>query len=239
MDTGNPVFLVEDEILKVCANIIGARDEYTQGHSHHVHAIAKVIAETGRFAVDRRKLSHAALLHDIGKILVPRSVLNATGALSDADWRELRNHPRLGHELLLGTCFEDIADGVLHHHERMDGKGYHGLAGEAIPLAARIIAVADTFSALRTYRCYRPQKSLAETMRIMREISGTQLDAAVVEALFSYPEEFLENLQCNCAICARRREEEAARQEEEKRLAAVPRPGSGAYGRLDFSRAPA
>lgn len=195
----------EDEILKICTNIIGARDEYTQGHSHHVYVIVQAIVDTGMFAVDAKKLIHAALLHDIGKILVPTETLNKEGALSETDWNALKRHPQDGFQLLQGTIFEDIAEWVLYHHERLDGCGYYKLSGESIPLEAKIIAVADTFSALRTYRIYRPQKSIAETMHIMREAVGTQLDGDIVEALFSYDEDFLENLQCNCAICARRR----------------------------------
>ncbi|MDL2263365.1 HD domain-containing protein [Synergistaceae bacterium OttesenSCG-928-I11] len=196
------------EILKICTNIIGARDEYTQGHSHHVYVVAEAILQAGSYFIDSEKLAHAALLHDIGKILVPENVLNKDGSLSDEEWAIIRQHPANGCSLLQGTMFEDIGDWILYHHERIDGKGYHGLSGDDIPLASRIIAVADTFSALRTYRAYRPAKSIQDTIRILKEAAGTQLDVNVVQTLLSYDEDFLEALECNCEICKRRKEME-------------------------------
>ncbi|MDL2263761.1 HD domain-containing protein [Synergistaceae bacterium OttesenSCG-928-I11] len=204
------------EILKICTNIIGARDEYTQGHSHHVYVVTEAIFEAGHFPIDREKLAHAALLHDIGKILVPENVLNKDCSLSDEEWEIIRQHPVSGCNLLQGTMFEDIGDWILYHHERMDGKGYHGLSGDGIPLASRIIAVADTFSALRTYRAYRPAKSIQDTIRILKEAAGTQLDANVVQTLLSYDEDFLEALECNCEICKRRKEAEHEKALSEK-----------------------
>lgn len=205
-----------NEILKICTNIIGARDEYTQGHSHHVFVVVEAILEAGNYCIDREKLAHAALLHDIGKILVPESVLNKDDSLSDEEWDVIRQHPTNGRNLLLGTMFEDIGDWILYHHERIDGRGYHGLSGDEIPLASRIIAVADTFSALRTYRAYRHAKSIQETIRILKEAAGTQLDADIVQVLLSYDEKFLEALECNCEICKRRKEAEGRKALPEK-----------------------
>lgn len=116
-------------------------------------------------------------------------------------------HPKEGKKLLEGTLFDDLGDWILYHHERMDGKGYYGLSADDIPLESRIIAVADTFSALRTYRAYRPAKSIDEAVDIIRNAAGTQLDAGIVETFLSLGKDALENLQCNCDICAHRRSE--------------------------------
>lgn len=208
---------MSEDILKVFANIIGARDEYTQGHSHHVYVIAETIAGLlpGGMDVDLPKLKNAALLHDIGKILTPDNVLNKKGTLSDEEWEIMRRHPAEGKRLLDGTVFAELGDWILYHHERMDGKGYYGLKGDDIPLESRIIAVADTFSALRTYRPYRASISIEKTIEIMREAAGTQLDAAIVDVLLTLDVDTLENLQCNCEICARRRLELEQRMPEE------------------------
>ncbi|MDL2274232.1 HD-GYP domain-containing protein [Oscillospiraceae bacterium OttesenSCG-928-G22] len=194
-----------DDIIMLFSNIIGARDEYTQGHSHHVAVIAEAIAKLVAPHLDIPRLVQAALLHDIGKIFVPEAILNKEGPLSNEEWEIMRRHPEEGMRLLRGSAFECMCDAILYHHERMDGKGYYRLPGEVIPLEARIIAVADTFSALRTYRAYRPAKSIRETVAIMREAAGTQLDTAIVTAFLSLDVATLENLQCNCGICARRR----------------------------------
>lgn len=198
-----------EEILKICTNIIGARDEYTQGHSHHVYVITEklitLLPET--CCMDASKLKTAALLHDIGKILIPDDILNKNGALTDDEWAIMRQHPAEGKKLLTDTVFDELGDWILYHHERIDGNGYWGLKGEDIPLEARIIAVADTYSALRTYRAYRPAKSVDEAIAIMREAAGTQLDSKIVNMLLSLDKDVLENLQCNCDICARRRRE--------------------------------
>jgi HD-GYP domain-containing protein (c-di-GMP phosphodiesterase class II) len=93
----------------------------------------------------------------------------------------------------------------MYHHERIDGKGYYGLHGEDIPFEARIIAVADTFSALRTYRVYRPAKSINETIEILNEAKGAQLDRMIVDSFLSLDRRTLENLECNCRICRERR----------------------------------
>lgn len=202
-----------DEVLMLFSNIIGARDEYTQGHSHHVAVIAEAIAKLVAPHLDIPRLVQAALFHDIGKIYVPEAILNKDGPLDSEEWEAMRRHPEDGMRLLRGSSFECMCDAILYHHERVDGKGYYGLSGDKIPLEARIIAVADTFSALRTYRIYRPAMSIGKTMSIMREAAGTQLDAGIVEAFLSLGSEVLENLQCNCDICARRRLE-VERQEE-------------------------
>lgn len=197
-------------LIQSFINVIEAKDSYTQGHSHHVKVIANAIfdclPDTLQCRLDKEKLDLAASLHDIGKIITPTKVLNKDGALDAEEWQVMRQHPSDGKMLLEGTPFAELGDWVLYHHERMDGRGYYGLKGEEILLEARIIAIADTFSALRTYRVYRPAKSIADTIKIMQEAAGPQLDPELVEYFLSLGSEYLEMLECNCEICRQRRQ---------------------------------
>ncbi|MDL2227041.1 HD-GYP domain-containing protein [Deltaproteobacteria bacterium OttesenSCG-928-M10] len=194
-----------DEVLKQFSNIIGARDEYTQGHSHHVAVVVESIARCAAPHLDIPKLVQAALLHDIGKIFVPDYILNKDGPLNEYEWAIMRRHPEDGRRFLSGSPFESMGDAILYHHERMDGKGYYGLQGADIPLEARIIAVADTFSALRTWRIYRPAKDIDTTIAIMRKASGPQLDPELVEKFLALGWDALDVLECQCEVCKRRR----------------------------------
>ena len=209
MNNNNNYFLNENilmqEVLQVCTNIIGARDEYTQGHSHHVYIITKAILEIGNLPLDLFKVGNAALLHGIGKIMIPRSILKKEGALTSEEWELIRRHPEYGKQMLQDTYFEELSEWILYHHERIDGKGYYGLNKDEIPLASKVIAVADTFSALRTYRSYRPALSVKDTIGILKESAGTQLDEEIVNILLGQGKVFLEELQCNCPICVKQR----------------------------------
>jgi HD-GYP domain-containing protein (c-di-GMP phosphodiesterase class II) len=130
-------------------------------------------------------LGHAFLLHDIGKIGVPDSILLKPGRLSENEMRVVRRHPRLGEDLVRRLRFLSplVVDVVGCHHERFDGKGYpRRLAGEEIPLAARIFAVVDAFDAMTHQRPYRRAQPAAEAMAEIARCSGTQFDPAVVAA---------------------------------------------------------
>ncbi len=203
-------FASDNQLLQYFIDIIETKDPYTQGHSHHVRAITEAIYESlplnRRNELHREKLFTAALLHDIGKIRIPDTVLNKAGKLSETELKIMAGHPQYGKELLAGTVFQYLGDWILYHHERMDGSGYYGIPGEMIPVESRIIAVADTFSALRTYRVYRPARTLEETSDIMRAAAGHQLDPEILECFLSLKRDFLENLECRCEICRRRRE---------------------------------
>ncbi|MBD5606561.1 MAG: HD-GYP domain-containing protein [Candidatus Eremiobacteraeota bacterium] len=171
--------------LTILAEVIDRRDPYTAGHSSRVAAYAKQLAV--EMKLSRREIAvveHAALLHDLGKIGIPDAVLLKPSRL-DAQEREIiERHPVIGGEMLGSiSTMSDIAPCVLHHHERIDGRGYpHGLPGERIPLGARLIAVADTFDAMTTDRPYRRALSVEASIAEMRRVSGTQLEAAFVEA---------------------------------------------------------
>ena len=134
----------------------------------------------------RRELEYAALLHDIGKIKIPKTILHKPGPLDDREWAIMRTHAELGAEMLrgVGGMLSEIAPVVRHHHERWDGDGYPaGLAGEAIPLHSRIVACCDTFSAITTERPYRPARSIGEAIDEIARVSGSQLDPSVVAAM--------------------------------------------------------
>jgi putative nucleotidyltransferase with HDIG domain len=199
----------DNNLIQYFVDIIEAKDPYTQGHSHHVRAVTEAIynclPENYQKKTDESRLLLAALLHDIGKIKTPDHILNKDAKLSDEEWGIMKNHPKDGVEIIKNTIFGDIGDWILYHHETIDGKGYYGLKSSEIPFESKIIAIADTFSALRTYRIYRPAKSIEETVKILNEIKGKQLDEEIVGYFLSLDIKILENLECNCRICRERR----------------------------------
>ena len=133
---------------------------------------------------------YAALLHDVGKLGVPESILNKPGSLDKNEWQIMRKHPRIAMRLLKSLpSFEEIKDWILYHHERMDGEGYYGIPGPEIPLAARIISVCDTYSAITMKRSYKYSRSYEDALVIMSEVSGTQLDPELVKVFCSIPKE--------------------------------------------------
>ncbi len=174
------------ETLRSLAGALEARDAYTRGHSQRVADLSALIAE--RLGVDeaaRKEIFSAALLHDIGKIGVRDEVLLKPGKLTDAEMQTIRNHPIFGDAILAPLRFMGRVTGMVkHHHERWDGKGYpDGLTGEDIPLASRIVAVADTYDALTSDRPYRARRSRDETLDILRAEKGKQFDPQVVDAV--------------------------------------------------------
>jgi len=168
------------------ANALEAKDSCTRGHSERVGTRARRIAAALGLPPDEiDTLTQAALLHDIGKIGVPESVLRKRGALDQAEWTLLRNHPLIGAQIV--APFDFFAGGALairHHHERWDGSGYpDGLAGAAIPLGARIVAVADVFDALTSDRPYRPALGRDAALQYLTDEAGRTLDPDVVAVL--------------------------------------------------------
>lgn len=162
-----------------------ARDAYTEGHSLRVTEYATGIAGIrGLPPAAHEQIRTASLLHDLGKVGVPDAILRKNGQLTSEEWVTMRQHPALGAKILEPLAFLGVeARGVRHHHERYDGCGYpDGLAGEAIPLPARIIAVADTFDAITTARPYRPLRSSREALADLLRGAGTQFDPVVLDA---------------------------------------------------------
>lgn len=187
------------EIMRTFVNAIEMKDSYTKGHSEHVSWVVSLLYDTLeddlKQRINKPKLLDAALLHDCGKISVEDAVLNKAAKLSQKDLASLKTHPLTGKKMLDDTCFCDISDWVLYHHERMDGKGYYGLEGEDIPMEARMIAVADTYSALSTDRVYRSRTPNEMVAEIMREAAGTQLDPMLVDCFMKINPKELERVQ--------------------------------------------
>jgi HD-GYP domain-containing protein (c-di-GMP phosphodiesterase class II) len=129
------------------------------------------------------RVRFGGIVHDVGKIGIPDSVLRKPGWLSDEDWAEMHRHPEIGARILRGASLDDIGEWVLAHHERPDGQGYpHGLEGNSIPLEARILAVADAFEAMTSDRVYRPALTPEAARDELVRCSGTQFDSRVVDA---------------------------------------------------------
>jgi HD domain len=172
------------EELRCLALDLQARDPYTQGHVRRVSRYATLIARQMGLADPLvAEIGLAASLHDLGKMRIPRAILNKPGPLSAEELAVMRTHVESGARLLAGACDQNVVEMVRHHHERLDGSGYpDGLAGEAIPLGARIIAVADTFDAMISTRPYRPAKSHKRAMDALAADAGSKLDPSAVDA---------------------------------------------------------
>jgi ribonuclease P protein subunit RPR2 len=171
--------------VSALANAVEARDAYTARHAERVAAYGLEIARAyGIRLADVPEIEFGFLLHDVGKVAVPDAVLFKNDSLNPEEYALMKLHPVVGWQILRDVEFLGEAKLVVrHHHERWDGSGYpDGLAGDAIPVAARIFALADTLDALTTDRPYRPASTFAHAREVIVTASGTQFDPAVVEA---------------------------------------------------------
>jgi len=175
-------------LLRRMSALLEARDPYTHGHSRRVARHAERIAvEMGLPREHVAKIRSAALVHDIGKINVPRPILTKPGKLTDSEFALVKRHASDGAAMVVSLGDSDLTTIVRHHHERMDGTGYpDGLAGDDIPIGARVIAVADTFDAITSARAYRRPRTHKQAIEILQREAGTQLDAVAVTAFVSY-----------------------------------------------------
>jgi putative nucleotidyltransferase with HDIG domain len=177
----------------VLGDVVEADDGYTGEHCKGVVALSIAVGERlGLSPTQRRNLEFAALLHDVGKIAVPKEIVNKPGKLSSEEWTIIKTHSTEGERMLsrVGGFMRDVGMIVRSHHERWDGGGYpDGLRGEGIPLEARIVACCDTWNAMRTNRSYRRALSREVALTELRAVAGTQLDPTVVEALCAVVEE--------------------------------------------------
>ncbi|HEX3691201.1 MAG TPA: HD-GYP domain-containing protein [Solirubrobacteraceae bacterium] len=168
-------------------DVITADDNYTGEHSEGVVGLALVVGDAlGLDPERRRNLEFGAMLHDVGKITIPKEIINKPGKLDAGEWAIVKTHPAEGQRMLerVGGFMTEVGEIVRAHHERWDGGGYpDGLAGEAIPLEARIITCCDSWSAMRTDRPYRGAMSYEAAAAEMIRHAGTQFDAAVVEVM--------------------------------------------------------
>ncbi len=175
-------------VIRALTAAIDAKDQYTSGHSERVARIAVRIAEEmGMSAKQQNDLYLMGLLHDIGKIGIDDQVLKKNGPLTTEEYRVIKEHVEIGVNILRDLHkLRHLLPGVKYHHERIDGNGYpSGLAGEAIPLEARILAVADAFDALTSTRPYRDRMSPGRIDEILRGGAGVQWDTTVIQALFA------------------------------------------------------
>jgi len=176
------------DLLDSMISAVDNKDYYTRAHSEEVTEYALWIAqELGLSEEAQKTIRYAGLLHDVGKIGIPDEILRKPGHLTDEEYEVMKQHPVVGAMIVSSIPdMTDILPGVKHHHERWDGKGYpDALAGESIPLLARILAVPDTFSAMTTDRPYRKGMKWSEAMRKIREGRGTQFDPEIVDAFFA------------------------------------------------------
>jgi HD-GYP domain-containing protein (c-di-GMP phosphodiesterase class II) len=180
--------------VRALANAVEARDAYTGKHAERVAAYGMGIAAAGGMSIaDDPEIEFGFLLHDVGKVGVPDAILFKPEPLTDAERAIMERHPVIGSEILRDIDFLGEAKLVVRsHHERWDGKGYpDGLAGEDIPLAARVFSVADTFDALTTDRPYRPGMDMERAIEIVVANAGTQFDPGVVAAFMAVRREQL------------------------------------------------
>lgn len=165
---------------------------YDPGTGAHAQRLVQFACQTGKLLglseAELARLSLAALLHDIGKIAIPVSILYKPEALNEEEWRIMRLHPEIGQRILqaAGGIFASLAPIVVAHHERWDGSGYpNGLAGEEIPLLARILAVVDSYDAMTTRRIYCAPLTIAEARVELQRCAGSQYDPCIVSAFLA------------------------------------------------------
>ncbi len=170
--------------LRALTSAIDAKDPYTCGHSERVAMLSAHLArEIGLSEEQVERIHIAGVVHDVGKIGVPEAILCKKGRLTDEEFDAIKQHPRIGHRIIRDIpMLGDVLPGVLYHHERWDGRGYpEGLAGEDIPLMARIIGICDTFDAMSSNRSYRPALQRKDVLAEIRKCAGSQFDPDLVE----------------------------------------------------------
>jgi putative nucleotidyltransferase with HDIG domain len=172
------------ETIMAFSEALEARDQYTAGHSRRVMEYSKGIGQ--RMKLDKpdiEDLKRSALLHDIGKIGIPDIVLKKKTKLTDEEYTTIKSHPETGAAILKYIkAFKDLVPAVYHHHERFDGEGYpDGVKGTAIPLHARIIAIADTFDAMTSNRSYRSALSFRSALSELKRNKGIQFDPDIAD----------------------------------------------------------
>jgi putative nucleotidyltransferase with HDIG domain len=174
-------------VLRRLSRALEARDPHTHGHSRRVARNAVALAKWMSLPSEQvARIRTAAMLHDVGKIETPREVLEKREPLTDREYDTIKRHATLGAEMVSSLGDPELTAIVRHHHERVDGGGYpDGLAGEEIPLGARIVAVADTFDAITCARPYRAALSHKQALALIDDEAGTQLDARAAHAFRS------------------------------------------------------
>ncbi len=183
---------IVDQFLRAFAKTIDAKDKYTNGHSIRVAYYSRELAKRlGMSAQDQERVYYIALMHDIGKIGIPDSILKKAGKLTKEEMDIIKTHPEIGGEILKDcTALDGISEGARYHHERFDGTGYcEGLNGQEIPMIARIIGVADAYDAMSNARCYRKALDQAVIEEELKKGAGSQFDPDIVPVMLQMMEE--------------------------------------------------
>ena len=173
-------------LAETISRAMESRDPYTSGHQRRVAELARLVGQKMGLDKDRLQgLYIGSLLHDIGKISTPESILSKPGKLTEEEWNLVRSHTKQGYEILKDTNLPwPVADMALHHHERLDGSGYpHGISGDKLSLENRILAVCDVVEAMSTHRPYRPARKRQEVVEEIKSGRGTRYDSNVVDAM--------------------------------------------------------
>ena len=171
------------ETVRTLAFVVEAKDAYTGQHLERCRVYGVALLDALGVAADYPDAEFGFLLHDAGKVGIPERILNKPGPLTAAEWRVMRTHPLIGHQMLADIPFmRTAAEVVRSHHEMFDGSGYpEGLKGKDISLAARVFAVVDAFDAMTTDRPYRAALSLDHAVTEIERMAGTQFDPEVVK----------------------------------------------------------
>ncbi|WP_260100237.1 HD-GYP domain-containing protein [Phaeobacter inhibens] len=175
-----------DEVSYAFSKVIDAKSPFTYGHSERVAHYTDMICEALGFDLPHRRwMVRAGLLHDLGKLGVSNAILDKPGRLNDQDMEQVKLHPVLGHDILRRiSVFEDVAEVVAAHHERLDGTGYpHGLGAADLTVEMRILTVADIFDAMTADRPYRSALPLEKAFAVMDDMQGTAIDPKIYHAL--------------------------------------------------------
>ena len=186
------------QITQLLVDVVDARDPNLNGHSSHVKALAALffsyLPRDMKKHIKPLDIEYAALLHDIGKLGVPESILNKPGKLTEGEWEIMKKHPKIGVKFLEPIeSFERISPWILYHHERADGKGYYGKNPQEIPLISKLLSICDTYSALTMRRSYKEPRTHEEAIQIIKDVKGTQLDSELVDIFLTIPKEELES----------------------------------------------
>jgi len=174
------------DLATTVSRAMASRDPYTADHAKRVAALARLVGQ--KMGLDEDRLTGlyiGGLLHDIGKISTPESLLSKPGELSEEEWNLLRAHAKQGYKILKDTDLPwPVADMAVHHHERLDGSGYpHGISGDKLSLEVRILAVCDVVEAMSSHRPYRPARNKEEVLEEIRNGRGRKYDADVVDIM--------------------------------------------------------
>jgi putative nucleotidyltransferase with HDIG domain len=191
---------IEDEVFEMFSSIIEKKDTYTAGHSRRVAYFSSSIAKRLHLSEEDQKIAfHAGLLHDIGKLFTPESILLKPRRLTKKEFTIIQKHSEDGDKILSYlSSFKQYGSIIRHHHEYYDGNGYPDkLCGEDIPLLSRIISIADAFDAMTTNRIYKCRKTTHESIKELKKWSGKQFDPKIIEVAIEFFQSYQESSHVN------------------------------------------